>query len=74
MSGFSVAGWEAALLGADPVAGVEELIDALPGSADVSAAELGESPRRLPPAVQHLDSRQRAARCGLPEPGWCGSR
>ena len=57
MSGFSVAGWEAALLGADPVARVEELIDALPGSADVSAAELGESTRRIASRLAALQAR-----------------
>lgn len=61
MPGFSVAGWEAALLGADPVARVDEFIDALPisddGTVELSAAELGESARRIAGRLTELRTR-----------------
>src|SRR5258705_12382689 len=64
MSGFSVAGWEAALLGADPVARVDEFIDGLHisdrGTVELSAAELRESAGRI--ASRLIALRTRVAR------------
>jgi hypothetical protein len=61
MSGFSIAGWEAALLGADPVARVDEFIDALPlserGTVELSGAELRESARRIASRLTALQTR-----------------
>jgi len=47
MPAFSLSEWEAALLGADPVARADELIDAIPndGPVNLSAAELRASTR-----------------------------
>jgi hypothetical protein len=61
MSGFSVAGWEAALLGADPVARVDEFIDGLHisdrGTVELSAAELRESAGRIASRLTALRTR-----------------
>jgi hypothetical protein len=57
MPDFPVAGWEAALLGADPVARVDELIDALPASGEVSFAELRESTRRIASRLAAMQAR-----------------
>jgi GAF domain/PucR C-terminal helix-turn-helix domain len=64
MSEFSVDAWEAVLLGADPAVGVDEIIDALPVSADgtveLPVAELRDSTRRI--ASQLTALRTRVAR------------
>jgi GAF domain/PucR C-terminal helix-turn-helix domain len=61
MSEFSVAAWEAALLGADAVARVEDFLEALPVSeharADLPVAELREATRRIASRLTTLQTR-----------------